>query len=257
MKRNHTSNTRRIPFTVVAALIALLAGTGCQHRQYADLEAFTISQPREHNGLSAYHMGPPDTVQIQSYRVREIDGHRETISPDGRIHLPLLGPIEVAGRTVDEVRAELVEKAQFYYEDADVNVQIVRYASKRYFVFGQVASPGAYFFDGSNTVLNTLAQARPTHLADPSRVLVLRPNGDGEMVARMTIDLDQMVKHGDTSLNAVLEDGDILFVPPNSMAQVGLAFQQLLLPLQPILETVQRPADISQAATGQRPYGTE
>ncbi|XAL99185.1 polysaccharide export protein [Phycisphaeraceae bacterium D3-23] len=257
MTLQHTLHSMRIPLGIVTALVVLLTSTGCQQQRFADLESFTISQPSEASGLNEYYMGPPDVVQISSYRVREINGHKETIGPDGRLHLPLLGPVDAAGRTIDEVREELIEKAQFYYEDADVNVQIVRYASKRFYVFGQVASPGAYFFDGSNTVLNTLAQARPTHLADPARVLVLRPGSDGEMVARMTIDLDQMVQQGDTSLNAVLEDGDILFVPPNSMAQVGLAFQQLLLPLQPILETVQRPADISQAATGQRPYGTE
>ncbi|MEM9415254.1 MAG: polysaccharide biosynthesis/export family protein [Planctomycetota bacterium] len=257
MTLQHTLHSLRFPLGIVTALIVLLTSTGCQQQRFADLEAFTISQPNAGNGLTEYRMGPPDVVQVSSYRVREINGHKETIGPDGRLHLPLLGPVEVAGRTVDEVRDELIEKAQFYYEDADVNVQIVRYASKRFFVFGQVSSPGAYFFDGSNTVLNTLAQAGPTHLADPSRIMVLRPNPDGEMVARMTIDLDQMIQHGDTSLNAVLEDGDILFVPPNSMAQVGLAFQQLLLPLQPILETVQRPADIGQAATGQRPYGTD
>ena len=257
MKRLQTTLRPRLACASLLALIVLLASTGCQHQQFADLEAFTIDQLRQDENLEAYRMGPPDVIRIESYRVREIDGHNETISPDGRIHLPLLGPIEVAGRTIDEVRAELIEKAQFYYEDADVNVRIVRYASKRFFVFGQVAAPGAYFFDGSNTVLNTLAQAQPTHLADPSRIIVLRPNAEGEMLARMTIDLDDMIQGGDMSLNAVLQDGDIMYIPPNSMAQVGLAFQQLLLPLQPILETVQRPADISQAATGQRPYGTE
>lgn len=246
----------RLPLGVLIALLVLLGSAGCQARQYTDYAAFatpgtTVAATTE------YRMGPPDVVQIASYRVREIDGHKETISPDGKLHLPLLGPIIVAGRTTDEVRAELIERAQHYYEDADVSVQIVRYASKRFFVFGQVAAPGAYFFDGSNTVLTTMAQARPTHLADPSNIMILRPTADGEVEARMTIDLDRMVTTGDTSLNAFLQDGDIIFVPPNGFAQVGLAFQQVLLPLQPILETVQKPADISAAATGQRPYGTE
>lgn len=257
MTLTRTLHRLRAALGTLIGLLVVLTCTGCQQQHFADLDAFAISSPAPGSGLVEYRMGPPDVIKISSYRVREIDSHTETISPDGRINLPLLGPIQVAGRTVDEVREELIELAQFYYEDADVNVQIVRYASKRFFVFGQVSAPGAYFFNGSNTVLNTLAQAQPTHLADPSRILVLRPNPDGEMVARMTIDLDQMVRTGDTSLNAMLQDGDILFVPPNSFAQVGLAFQQVLLPLQPILETVQKPADISQAATGQRPYGTE
>jgi hypothetical protein len=87
-------------------------------------------------------------------------------------------------------------------------------------------------------VLTTLAEAQPTRLADPSRIAVLRPNKDGELIRRMTINLDDMVKRGDTSLDALLEEGDIIWIPPNPLAKVGLALQQLLLPIQPAASTV-------------------
>jgi len=256
MLNTHTLYVFRTTLGAIAALAVVLMLCGCQHARYTDYSAF-ISSPDNNVPNPDYRLGPPDVIQIDSYRVREIDQHRETIGPDGYVHLQLIGPVLVAGRTLEDVRAEMIEKAQFYYEDADVNLRVIRYASKKFFVFGQVSAPGAYFYNGSNTILNTLAVAQPTHLADPTRILIMRPDANGEMQARMTIDLDRMVTTGDTSLDAVLQEGDIIYVPPSDMAAVSLAFQQVLLPLQPILQTVQTPADIANEATGRKPYGNE
>ena len=93
-------------------------------------------------------------------------------------------------------------------------------------------------------------------LADPARIQVMRPNKQGELVRRMTIDLNKMVQEGDTRLDAVLEEGDIIFVPPNPLAAVGLGLQQLLLPIQPAANTVKGPADIADYYNG-RPYKSE
>ena len=71
----------------------------------------------------------------------------------------------------------------------------------------------------------------------------------------MTIDLDRMITTGDTTLDTVLQEGDIIYVPPNGLARVGLTFQQLLFPIRPIADTVGGPADIVGEATGTRPYG--
>jgi polysaccharide export outer membrane protein len=200
-------------------------------------------------------MAPPDNIVIYSKRVREINGHREQIRPDGRITLPLLGDVFVAGKTCEEVSAELSATAIEYYDDADVTVWVTSYNSQKIFVFGEVAVPGSYAYNGANTVLGTLSRAQPTRLSDPSRVQVLRPNADGDLRKRMTINLDKMVKEGDTTLDAVLEEGDVIYVPPNPLAAVGLALQQLLLPIQPAASTVKGPTEIDQSFS-QSPYNS-
>lgn len=243
---------RKQPLTALAA--ALLALTGCAPT-YTDYSAF-IRQPRPLVTASEYRMAPPDVILITSKRVKEINGHQEVIRPDGRITLPLLGSIYVAGRTCEEVSAELESLAQQYYEEADVSLRVVRYASQKIFVFGEVFAPGPYPYDGANTVLETLAAAQPSRLADPSRIAILRPSPDGELRKRMTIDLDKMVKEGDTALDAVLENGDIIYVPPNPLAAMGLALQQLLLPIQPAAATVRGPAEIESTTMGTT-YGRE
>ncbi len=241
------------PIKTLVVMFCALIASGCA-KTFTDYSSF-IAEPRPVVTATDYRMSPPDVVQIYSKRVREINGHSETISPDGKLTLPLLGRVFVAGKTSEEVTAELELLAQEYYEDADVSVRIVGYRSKKIFVFGEVGRPGPYNYDGANTILETLAQAHPTRLADPTKIQVLRPNADGEMIRRMTVDLNKMVKEGDTLLDAVMEEGDIIYVPPTPLAAVALGFQQLLLPFQPIAQTVAGPADIQYEARGTSNYG--
>ena len=245
----------RGPLIGLIAGLLVLVSAGCSTTpRYTDYHAF-IQEPMPVVNDTPYRVGPPDVLEFKSYRVREVDGYRETVSPDGKVNLPLLGTVVVAGKTTEEVRLEVNRLAQFYYEDADVSVRVSRYASKKIFVFGQVGSPGAYYYNGSNTVLNTLAQAQPTKLADPSQIQILRPNADGELRSRMTINLDEMVTRGDTTLNAVLQEGDIIYVPANGMAKVALGLEQMLLPLRAVAGVVNNTDSVSTTTTGQSPYG--
>lgn len=234
-------------------LLAVMSAGGCAPT-YRDYSAF-VKTPRPIVTSQAYRLAPPDEILVTSRRVQEVNGIRETIRPDGKISLPLIGTIFVAGKTPGQVADIIKQRAKKYYLDVDATVRVIRFASKKIYVFGQVASPGAYPYNGANTVLGTLALAQPTRLADPAHIVVLRPSAQGKLRKRMTVNLNQMVKDGDTAHNAVLNEGDIIYVPANPLASVGLALQQLLLPIQPAVQTVRGPADIGRDATGAAPYG--
>lgn len=251
----NTLHTYRIAISTALACLTLLALGGCSSNpQYTDYHAF-IDEPKLPASNEAYLIGPPDVLEFTSTRIRELNSYRETVSPDGYVNVPLLGRVYVAGRTIESLQEELEERGRFYYQDADVSARVTRYASKKLFVFGQVAAPGPYFYNGSNTILDTLAQARLTNLADPGAITIVRPDENGELRARMTLDLDHMIQTGDTTLNARLEDGDIIYVPPTGLGRVALAFQQLLLPIQPVAATVNGTDDIGDTAFGRSPYG--
>lgn len=231
------------PLGAWCLLCLLLQVGGCATR-HTDFDAF-VTEPRPLVTSSDYILEPPDTIRITSKRVREINGHTETIRPDGKITLPLLGSVFVAGRTAESVSAELSAMAREYYEDAEVSLRVVAFNSKKIFVFGEVTAPGAHSYNGANTVLGTLANAHPTRLSDPKMIHVLRPSPDGQMRRKMTIDLNKMIKEGDTTLDAVLEEGDIIYVPPNPLAAIGLALQQVLLPITPAAAVVRNPSNIA------------
>lgn len=230
---------------LIAAVVLLLPAC----TRYTDYAAF-LAEPRPIVSLKDYRLAPPDIITIASKRVREINNHNETIRPDGKITLPLVGSVYVAGLTCEEASALIQDMARQYYDDADASLRVSGFRSKKIFVFGEVSGPGPYVYDGANTILETLAAAQPTRLADPNRIHVLRPKGEDGELHRMTVDLDKMVKEGDTTLNAVLEEGDIIYVPPNALAAAGLVLQQFLLPIQPAAATVKGPANIEEDVSG-------
>lgn len=252
MYRPRMMKQQNLIAAVILASLTVAAG-GCAPT-YTDYSAF-VREPKPMVTSKDYVLAPPDNVVVYSKRVREINGHREQIRPDGRITLPLLGDVFVVGKTCEQISAELAVLAQEYYEDADVTVWVTAFNSQKVFVFGEVAAPGPYSYNGGNTVMSTLSRAQPTRLSDPSKITVLRPNSDGDLRKRMTIDMDKMVKEGDTTLDVVLEEGDVIYVPPNPLAAVGLAFQQLLLPIQPAASTVKGPTEIDQSFS-QSPYNS-
>lgn len=241
--------------TLLVTLLVTFACCGCATATRNDYEAF-LNPPGAQGGQNDYVLEPPDEITITSKLVRELNGHVESIRPDGKITLPLVGSVPVAGLTCEKASTVIQHQAKEFYEGADVSLRVSGFRSKRIYVFGEVASPGRYPYTGSNTVLGTLATAQPTRLADPSRVQILRPNRAQRTVSRMTVNLDRMIQTGDTSLDAALEDGDIVYVPANGLAAVGLSLQQLLLPIQPAAATVRGPADIEGTAVGTT-YGRE
>ena len=237
---------------VLAVVWVGLVMTGCV--RHKDVDTF-VRTPQPLVTATEYRISPPDVVTISSRRVKEINDHREMVRTDGKVTLPLLGAYFIAGKTTEEARDDLEKLAKEFYQDADVSVRVTEYNSKKIFVWGQVGAPGPYPYDGTNTIFRTLSEAQPTHLSNKKQIEVLRPNREGKLIRRMTIDLDKMVEDGDMALNAVLEENDVIFVPANPLAAVGLTLQQLLLPIQPAASVVAGPADIAGNATGVRPYG--
>jgi polysaccharide export outer membrane protein len=232
--------------------VVSLASGGCATGRYTDFSAF---MPEKGSVVSSsdYRIMPPDVVFIDAKQVREIHGHREQVRSDGYVTLPLLGSVYVADKTPEQVSVELETLARQYYDDADVTLRVSGYNSQKVYVFGEVASPGAYTYTGATTILQMMAMAQPTRLANTSRIHIHRPDKNGVPLRRMTIDLDKMVKNGDTKLDAVLDEGDIIYVPPTGFAAVGLALQQILLPIIPAASVVSGPADVYNN-TQQTPY---
>ncbi len=70
-------------------------------------------------------------------------------------------------------------------------------------------------------------------------------NGWVEEPMVMEINLKKMVETGDLSQNVLLQPDDVVYVPANPLAAVGLTIQQLLFPIRPAVETIRTPATIS------------
>jgi polysaccharide export outer membrane protein len=152
--------------------------------------------------------------------------------------------VQVAGLSTEQISAKLQDLLAKYYVDPEVVVNVARYASQHYYIFGEVTKPGPRLFTGRDTLLRALAEARPTFLAWRTQIRVTRPadTEDGESKT-IVVDLDEMVRTGDLTKDVLLQPGDIVEVPPTPLAWVGLRVRELLFPVTPVLDLYNAPAD--------------
>ena len=182
-----------------------------------------------------YELQPPDEIRIVAPAIKELDGQEHIIRPDGRITTALLGDVVAAGKTTDQLAKDLREMASTMYtaRTIDIEVQVVQYKSKVIYVFGQVREPGVKAFTGRDTVVAVLAAARLNDFAWPQKVVVVRPDEDPNAKHKITVDVKTMFETGELAQNYLLEDGDLIYVPPSPLAQVNASFKKVLTPLVP------------------------
>lgn len=151
-----------------------------------------------------------DHPELSSQRVNlgEISG--TTIRKDGKVHLPVIGDLEAAGRTVTQFEEALRTEAARYIVDPEVHVEILRYEAKKFYVLGEVARPGSYPVDGDTTLIEAIGLAGgvpPT--GDLESATVVRK---GEL---LPINLADVLRRGDVSRNVYMRAGDLVYVPDN------------------------------------------
>jgi polysaccharide export outer membrane protein len=242
--RHEHSRYRPVFLPLISLLLA--AVSGCAPR-YEDLKVFV--QEHDHDVTATrYRVDPPDIVVIASPNVAEIDGVQQRINIDGKITLPLLGDVKVSGLTPEEIAVKLVEMLRRYYVEPRVQVRVSKFASKRVYVFGQVSAPGPYTYTGKDSVLDVLAEATPTYLAWNAQIKVIRPSAKEDERHEIVVDVDRMVKSGDMRGNFLLNEGDIIYVPPTPLAWVGLRFRELLYPVDPALSTYRSPLEAARTS---------
>jgi polysaccharide export outer membrane protein len=180
-----------------------------------------------------YHIAPPDLIRV-TVRPEPIIERELTVRPDGRISMDLIGEVDVAGRTVSEVREDVAQRLKEFIVAPDVTVAVIASNSRQFFVFGEVLRPGAYPLIGDVTAVQALAAASgPTRFASLSSARLVRPREDAKQV--YGIDFKRISIEGDATTNYELQPGDIIFVPPNASARIGYAIHIIFFPLQQII----------------------
>jgi polysaccharide export outer membrane protein len=224
-----------VRLTVVLTLLIIVTSlTGCFSSRPEDIEAFL--KPHQVQVTSdKYVLQPPDEIEIHCAKVPEIHLQRQRIRPDGKVSFEALGEIEAAGKTPIELANALKEKGASLFVfpgDNPIDVRIVAYVSKVYYVLGQVDRPGPRVYTGRDTVLSALAQAGPNPMAWEERVQVIRPSAAENVRPRIfELNFDRMIAHGDTSKDVLLQEGDIIYVPPTVLAAVAMKIEEAIRPI--------------------------
>lgn len=231
---------RAIFFQVVLMGYVSLVG-GCFSSRPVDIEAF--SMPKEALVTAEdYILQPPDEIEIHCSKVPELHLQRQQIRPDGKVAFEALGEVEAAGKTPGELAQILSEKAILLYAltgENPVSVRVVAYESRVYYVLGEVYFPGPKVSTGHDTALKAIATAQLTTLAWRERIQVIRPSSNKKVKPKIfEFNFDRMAAHGDTSKNVLLQEGDIIYIPPTVLAGIALKVEEFVRPIGRAFSTV-------------------
>jgi protein involved in polysaccharide export with SLBB domain len=239
-------------------LLGLALGTsGCFSSNPKSIMAFKKPYEVEVTALH-YILQPPDEIEIHCARVPEIDKQRQRIRPDGKVSFEALGEIEVAGKTCAQVAAILEGKVAGLYTlpgDKPIDVRVAAFQSEYYYVLGQVVTPGRKPYTGRDTALAAVADARLNPMAWGDRIQVIRPSGDPNNPEPKIFEMNygQMVVQGDLQKNVLLQEGDIIWVPPTVLGYIGMRIEEFITP---IARAFSGAYYLSGGNTGISPYGT-
>lgn len=156
-----------------------------------------------------YVMGPGDTLVIQLYGKENI-AHSLVLNREGQIQFPQIGPVTLAGLTFEQAQKviEQIVSEQMIGVKASVTMGALR--TIRIFVLGEVNRPGSFTVGSLATMTNALfASGGITEVGSMRNIQLKRA---GKVVT--SLDLYDLLLLGDTSKDARLLPGDVIFVPP-------------------------------------------
>jgi len=154
-----------------------------------------------------YVIGPEDVLEIQVWGNQDLN-KTVFVRPDGRLSVPLMGEVAVAGKTVQQLQDHLSAVYANMVKGAVVTVIVKEIRSRPVYFIGGFRNPGAMQLTRDLTLLQAI-----------SVVGGVMPNADGEKGFllrgdnRIPIDFTRLVQRGDLSQNPKLQPGDSVVVP--------------------------------------------
>lgn len=180
---------------------------------------------RRRAGLN-YVIGPEDVLEIDVFNVPEL--HKTVrVSNDGTIALALLGHVQAAGLTADELRDELEKKyGGTYLQNPQMSVYVTEFHAQPVSVIGAVEKPGLYHLTGPRSLIEVLSMAgglaKRTSAPAGNTLFVSRKGGFGdlapaeglELVApdKVEINISRLLYSHDDSLNIEIQPRDTISV---------------------------------------------
>jgi polysaccharide export outer membrane protein len=168
-----------------------------------------VAQP---GAAPAYRLGPNDEISVRVLEDQSFDVRRR-LSASGTVMLPLVGEVDLAGRTAEEAAAQLKTALERQFlQQATVEVLITEHRSQPVTVTGAVGQPGSVYLQGPMRLSQVLATAGGVAPANQGRAVVRRTAANG-LTDELEIDLAALVQRGDRAVDIPIQAHDAITVP--------------------------------------------
>ena len=213
------ARARSVSWGCVSALAASLLAIACAYSP----------NPAPDVRYLEYKVGPPDRLTITILPDPPVI-ENVVVRPDGMITIQLVGDVPAGGKSTEEIAADVQNRISRFKRGALVTVALAGAESAMVTVLGEVRNPGSFPLTRQLRISEAIgAVGGPTLFANEDEMQVVRPGSPPKVIP---VDLDA-IKDGDLRTNVQLYGGDIVYVPPTVLAQVGYAIQQVLFPFTP------------------------
>ena len=165
-------------------------------------EATAMFNQPQANTARRGEMNTQSTPRIQTYIVNN----------DGDIVLPVIGHLNVAGKTTQEIEQMILSRVSSTVKDPFVRVELMGFYVN---VMGEVKNPHRIFVNSKRyTLLDALSEAGDlTEFGERSKVLVIREENGKQMYHR----LDLADNNVFSSPYFYLQQNDVVYVEPNEI----------------------------------------
>lgn len=202
---NRTISALRVVCTA-ALLQALLTQSGVAQEQVRASSATQRQEP-----APRYDVQPGDVLHVSVWKEEDLD-QDVLVRPDGGFSFPLAGDVRAAGKTVEELRAEISERLVKFIPDLFVTVSVREINGNKIYVIGQVNTPGAFVVNPQIDVMQALTLAGgPTEFASRNGIFILRR--DRGQQRSLPFRFDDVVNGKRLEQNMLLQSGDVVVVP--------------------------------------------
>jgi len=174
------------------------------------------SGPKQNLG---YTIHASDTLELLFRLTPEFD-QVVTVQPDGVVSLRGIGELHVAGETIPEVTASLKTAYSAILKDPMISVSPRDYEKPSFIVTGQVNKPGKFDWRGDVTLTQALAIAGGFNDVAKHSQVVLYRRVSNEWAPGRLIDVKHMLNARDLREDPLIEPGDMIYVPKNSISKV-------------------------------------
>ena len=186
----------------------------------ASLSAFSLTASAANaQNTTDYIMCPGDVLQVIVYGHEDLstpanasNSSPYVVRPDGKVSFPLIGDVDVTGKTVAQFREELANRFSQYLVTPSISVNVMKLGTTRVYVLGEIKRPGLYELEKSHKVIDALAKAEGfTEKSGKKNVFLVRA-GSTEVEK---LNINNFLTKGDQKGNVVLNEGDCLYLTSN------------------------------------------
>lgn len=177
---------------------------------------------------------PQSTVSLIRYgaKIRELkeairtaprgQSREAVVQADGRISLPLLPSIMVAGKSINQISDVINEEYSNMVQGMFTSTALLEATGNRVYVFGAVRTPGFYQINGPTTVLQTIGLAGGfAAYGEAGSTLLISRDEFNRPVGRL-VDLASVLSSGNSGQDYFVQQSDVVFVPTTTLGRAAL-----------------------------------